>query len=105
MSKPDEDIIRAIDGEGLWQAPPGGCTARLGDRRCARPRQNKSHWEQELEWHSDGEGSWDDDAPGAEPHPKSKEIASLHKIIRDHARWHREARDELAALRAVGEGR
>lgn len=89
---------------GVWETPggvrTGTCEARLGDRRCNRPRQNKSHWENELEWHADGEGSWDDDAPGAVPHHKTAEVEALQRMARRHLSWFREAQAEIAVLKA-----
>lgn len=67
----------------MWQAPRvkgNGCDARLGDRWCSVPRSNFRHMEL-PERHADGEGEWDDDAPGATLHPVTAEVQHYRKVV------------------------
>jgi hypothetical protein len=56
------------------------CQAMLGDLPCHVPRSNKRHMRVPEE-HSNGSTQWDDDAPGAAPHPVSREVEHYRKVV------------------------
>lgn len=81
------------------------CHARLGDRACNVPRNNKRHMRTPEE-HADGDGTWDDDAPGAERHPVTREVAHYREVVarlRAHlALGYRDDNGECIACAAEG---
>lgn len=58
------------------------CRAQLGERACNVPRSNKRHMRVPEE-HADADGAWDDDAPGAIPHPVSREVEHYRRVVAD----------------------
>lgn len=56
------------------------CRAMLGDLPCLVPRSNKRHMRVPEE-HSNGGTQWDDDAPGAVPHPVSREVEHYRRVV------------------------
>lgn len=56
------------------------CMASLGDVPCLVPRSNRRHMRVPEE-HSNRGIQWDDDAPGAVPHPVSAEVAHYRRVV------------------------